>query len=77
MLRESPRPWRPENAILVHGLLRCTTCNRYWNQDFNSALNIHMLAKMSPERPISLTRGGDSITHDTTSEEDTSVDPSN
>ena len=81
MWRESPRPWRGGNSSLVHGLLRCTTCNRLWNRDSNASLNIRSLAKSSPDRPLSLQRGK-RITHDTTQpiftfvDEDTSVDPS-
>jgi len=57
MWRECPRPWRKGNQSLVHGLLRCTTCNQYWNRDSNASLNICSLAKSSPERPVGLQRG--------------------
>ena len=38
---ENPRPWRKNETILRHGLLRCKTCGRLWNRDLNGSLNIH------------------------------------
>jgi len=70
--RESPRPWMKGTYGLVHGLLRCTICNRYWNRDLCSSLNIRSLAVNSPFRPMSLSRkkftSASVIPHDTTPE---------
>ena len=38
---KSPRPWKKNETILRHGLLRCKTCGRLWNRDLNGSLNIH------------------------------------
>lgn len=45
---------------LVHGLLRCEDCNRLWNRDVNSALNMARLTRCGLEgvaRPPYLSRG--------------------
>ena len=55
LTRKNPRPWM-SGSQTVHGLLRCTTCSRYWNRDFNSSLNIRSLAVSSPDRPAALSR---------------------
>ena len=38
---KNPRPWKRDETILRHGLLRCKTCERLWNRDVNGSLNIH------------------------------------
>jgi transposase len=43
MERENPKPYR-EGKILVHGLLKCKTCQKLWNRDENSSINIYILA---------------------------------
>jgi hypothetical protein len=43
MERENPKPYR-EGKILVHGLLKCKTCQELWNRDENSSINIYILA---------------------------------
>ena len=35
---------------LVHGLLKCNTCNRIWNRDFNAAINIALLTRCILDR---------------------------
>ena len=37
---KNPRPWKSDETIVRHGLVRCTKCNRLWNRDNNSSLNI-------------------------------------
>ena len=78
--REDPRPKKEGKKRLVHGLLRCTTCNRYWNRDLNSSLNIHRLAVSSPNRPVALSRqktnSYDTTDCDVSQVGLTSVDPS-
>lgn len=44
---------------LVHGLIRCKTCNRTWNRDVNGSLNIFHLSQaaiLSQQRPKYLSR---------------------
>ncbi len=56
--RDSPRPWI-KDKVVVHGLLKCNTCMRLWNRDFNSARNIYKIASASlelKERPVFLSR---------------------
>lgn len=43
MKRKNPRPWQ-SGISLVHGLLRCKTCDCLWNRDSNGATNIHKIA---------------------------------
>jgi transposase len=38
---KNTRPWKRDETILRHGLLRCKTCERLWNRDVNGSLNIH------------------------------------
>lgn len=70
LYRESQRPQKEEkkkNCIsLVHGLLKCKTCNRFWNRDTNAALNIHRLT-VSTTRPESLSRKKKKPPHNTSS----------
>ena len=54
----NPRPWR-DDTLLCHGLLKCKTCNKLWNRDENSSINIYKLAKTAieqKERPVYLSR---------------------
>jgi hypothetical protein len=56
--RENPRPFR-NTTQLVHGLLRCKTCDGVWNRDCNGATNIYRLVKMAilgKKRPRYLSR---------------------
>jgi len=43
MIRKNPRPFR-NNLSLVHGLLKCKTCDGVWNRDCNGATNIYKLS---------------------------------
>jgi len=57
-VRENPKPYKSGN-VLVHGLLKCKTCNNVWNRDVNSATNIYRIAKNAInglERPKYLCR---------------------
>ena len=45
-----------EKGYLIHGLLRCKTCDRKWNRDLNGSSNIHLLGISAPHRPEYLTR---------------------
>jgi transposase len=42
-IRKNPKPYKSGN-ILVHGLLKCKSCNNVWNRDVNSATNIYRIA---------------------------------
>jgi transcription termination factor NusB len=42
---KNPRPWRKDETITRHGLLRCKTCRGLWNRDLNSSMNIHKIVK--------------------------------
>jgi len=58
----NPRPWmrKERESISVHGLLKCKTCNVWWNRDKNSSLNIQKIVKYvveGKERPDYLRRG--------------------
>jgi hypothetical protein len=56
--RKNPRPYR-NTTQLVHGLLRCKTCDGVWNRDCNGATNIYRLVKMAilgKKRPKYLSR---------------------
>ena len=57
-IRKNPKPYKSGN-ILVHGLLKCKTCNNVWNRDVNSATNIYRITKNAInglERPKYLCR---------------------
>jgi hypothetical protein len=57
-IRKNPKPYKSGN-ILVHGLLKCKSCNNVWNRDVNSATNIYRIAKNAInglERPKYLCR---------------------
>ena len=57
-IRENPKPYKSGN-ILVHGLLKCKTCNNVWNRDVNGATNIYRISKNAInklERPKYLCR---------------------
>ena len=41
----NPRPWKKDEIILRHGLIRCKTCKVLWNRDENSSCNIHKIAE--------------------------------
>ena len=50
---------RKNSKYLVHGLLRCKTCNNVWNRDCNGATNIYKIAYNAThgkERPDYLCR---------------------
>ena len=56
--RPNPRPYR-DNLSIVHGLLRCKTCEGVWNRDCNGATNIYKIAYNAVngrERPLHLCR---------------------
>ena len=58
LTRKNPKPYKSGN-VLVHGLLKCKTCNNVWNRDVNSATNIYRIAKNAInglERPKYLCR---------------------
>jgi len=64
--RKNPRPFR-NNVSLVHGLLKCKTCDGVWNRDCNGATNIYKLsynAIHKVDRPIYLSRKNLSGTFD-------------
>ena len=42
-LINNPRPWK-NNEIICHGLVRCTTCHRTLNRDYNASRNILNIA---------------------------------
>jgi transposase len=55
---DNPRPYR-SGHILRHGLVRCKTCQRLWNQDTNASNNIWKIvhnAIHGMERPEYLQR---------------------
>ena len=57
---DNPRPWRKDERILRHGLVRCQTCSRMWNRDVNSSRNIHKIVSNKIKgfkRPKYLRRG--------------------
>jgi hypothetical protein len=57
-IRENPKPYKSGN-ILVHGLIKCQTCDGVWNRDVNGATNIYRIAKNAInglERPKYLCR---------------------
>jgi transposase len=43
LMVDNPKPYR-NNQQLVWGLLRCKTCNGFWNRDCNGAKNIYKIA---------------------------------
>jgi transposase len=58
-VRNSPRPWKQNTKIMVHGLLKCKNCKVLWNRDENSSNNIYILARSAinkVERPKYLCR---------------------
>ena len=58
MGRYTKSGYERENEILCHGLVRCKTCNRFWNRDRNGSLNIRQVVRStirSRERPRYLT----------------------
>ena len=57
-IRKNPKPYKSGN-ILVHGLIKCQTCDSVWNRDVNGATNIYRIAKNAInglERPKYLCR---------------------
>lgn len=57
---QNPRPWKKEEVITRHGLLKCTTCRRLWNRDENGSLNIYRIVRDTLDgkgRPEILRRG--------------------
>ena len=58
MKMKNPKPYK-DNLILVHGLLKCQSCNTMWNRDVNGASNIYKIAYNAihkKERPSYLCR---------------------
>lgn len=56
---ENPRPWRKNENILRHGLVRCKTCKTLWNRDENSSCNIFKISRLAiaqKDRPKYLCR---------------------
>lgn len=43
-IRENPKPYK-NNLQLVHGLLKCKTCDGVWNRDCNGSVNIWKIMK--------------------------------
>ena len=70
MTRPDPRPFKRGKDRLVHGLLKCTTCECVWNRDANGAKNILFAAKSILDgkgRPAYLSRDFSSVAfHDAT-----------
>ena len=65
---QNPRPWRAEQEIKRHGLLRCQTCQKLWCRDTNASLNIWEIMKAAQEgktRPKYLRRGKVSFSNTT------------
>ena len=57
--RRNPRPWKRDQTIMVHGLLRCTSCKCLWNRDVNASLNIRRVVEEHIKgngRPVYLRR---------------------
>lgn len=42
---QNPRPWKKEEVITRHGLLKCKSCGRLWNRDENGSLNLYRIVK--------------------------------
>lgn len=67
MIRENPKPWK-NNYALVHGLLRCKSGCGLWNRDVNGAKNIYKIVYNhinGLDRPLYLCRSKQSDTlHD-------------
>ena len=58
MKMKNPKPYK-DNLVLVHGLLKCQSCNTMWNRDVNGASNIYKIAYNAihkKERPYYLCR---------------------
>ncbi len=61
---KNPRPWKRDQTIIRHGLVKCKTCSRLWNRDFNASKNIYKIVEnkiKGLERPDYLKRGITSI----------------
>jgi len=59
LMVENPKPYR-NNQQMCWGLLRCKSCNGFWNRDCNGAKNIYKIAENSVKsiaRPVYLCRG--------------------
>jgi transposase len=59
LMVENPKPYR-NNQQMCWGLLRCKSCNGFWNRDCNGAKNIYKIAEnavKSIARPAYLCRG--------------------
>jgi hypothetical protein len=62
LTRASPRPWRKQSKVSVHGLLRCRSvkCKTVYNRDFNACQNLISIAENIVNgcpRPADLCRG--------------------
>ena len=56
---DNPKPYR-NNQQMCWGLLRCKSCNGFWNRDCNGAKNIYKIAENAVKqiaRPDYLCRG--------------------
>jgi uncharacterized paraquat-inducible protein A len=38
----NPKPWKRENIITRHGVVKCQTCQTFWNRDENNSCNIYL-----------------------------------
>ena len=59
LMVDNPKPYR-NNQQMCWGLLRCKSCNGFWNRDCNGAKNIYKIAEnavKSIARPAYLCRG--------------------
>lgn len=59
LMVKNPKPYR-NNQQLCWGLLRCKSCNGFWNRDCNGAKNIYKIAENAVKqfaRPTYLCRG--------------------
>jgi hypothetical protein len=59
LMVENPKPYR-NNQQMCWGLLRCKSCNGFWNRDCNGAKNIYKIAENAVKqinRPDYLCRG--------------------
>ena len=63
LYRNNPRPWRKNEVVKIHGLLRCQSvkCRTVHNRDYNASQNMVRIAKhkiMGLDRPSYLCRSG-------------------
>ena len=61
---KNPKPWKKEETITRHGVVKCQTCHTLWNRDENSSANIYKVsynAIRKKKRPKYLRRDKQSI----------------